>query len=95
MNPLANYRIFSRPFPHAVLPSLPQRDVVATDSAPFRWHPYAMETLALNADDLVGSFRTFGELGPLYKVLRKAEDAKVHIVVVETGQGGRGSGLAI
>lgn len=36
--------------------------------------------------DLVGSFRTFGEFGPVYQVLRTVNGKKVHIVVVETGE---------
>ena len=45
-----------------------------------------MKTLALTVDDLVGTFRTFGEFGPLYKVVKKIGESKVHIVVVPTGE---------
>ena len=45
-----------------------------------------MKTLAHTADDLVGTFRMFGKDGPAYRVLRKAEMAKVRIIVVETGE---------
>jgi len=45
-----------------------------------------MKTLARSADDLIGTYRTFGEFGPVYKVVRKASDQKVHIVVLESGE---------
>lgn len=45
-----------------------------------------MKTLALTADDLIGTFRTFGQFGPLYQVTRKVGDDKVHVVVVPTGE---------
>ena len=45
-----------------------------------------MKTLARNIDDLIGTFRTFGEVGPLYQVLKKVSDTRVHIIVVGTGE---------
>ena len=36
--------------------------------------------------DLVGTYRTFGEYGPVYHVLRRADGQKVHVVVVQTGE---------
>ena len=45
-----------------------------------------MKTLARTADDLVHSFRTFGEYGPLYEVVSKVNESEVHIRVVESGE---------
>ncbi len=45
-----------------------------------------MKTLARTTDDLVATYRTFGEEGPVYQVLRRAGEATVRIVVVETGE---------
>ena len=45
-----------------------------------------MKTLSRTADDLVRSYRTFGEYGPLYEVVRKTSDSHVHIRVVESGE---------
>jgi Family of unknown function (DUF5397) len=45
-----------------------------------------MKTLARTADDLIGTFRTFGEFGPLYQVVGKIDDTKVHILVIPTGE---------
>lgn len=45
-----------------------------------------MKTLALTADDLVHTFRTFGEYGPLYEVVSKVNESEVHIRVVESGE---------
>ena len=45
-----------------------------------------MKTLARSADDLVHTFRTFGDYGPLYEVVRKASESHVHIRVVESGE---------
>lgn len=45
-----------------------------------------MKTLARTADDLVRTFRTFGEYGPLYEVVSKVSDSHVHIRVVESGE---------
>lgn len=45
-----------------------------------------MKTIARTADDLVGSYRTFGEYGPLYQVIRKLSNEKVRILVVSTGE---------
>jgi hypothetical protein len=45
-----------------------------------------MKTLARTADDLVGTYRTLGEFGPLYKVVRKISETKVHILVIGTDE---------
>ena len=45
-----------------------------------------MKTLARATDDLVGTYRTFGEDGPVYQVLQKLDERAVRIVVVETGE---------
>lgn len=45
-----------------------------------------MKTLARTADDLVRSYRTFGEYGPLYEVVSKVSELKVHIRVIESGE---------
>ncbi|MEL7543130.1 MAG: hypothetical protein AAGJ70_05085 [Pseudomonadota bacterium] len=37
-------------------------------------------------DDLVGQFRTFGEYGPTYKVLRIISDTHAHIIVPVSGE---------
>lgn len=39
-----------------------------------------------SAADLVGTFRTFGEYGPVYEVMRPVNGQKVHVVVVQTGE---------
>jgi hypothetical protein len=36
--------------------------------------------------DLVGTFRTFGEFGPVYQVTKTVNGHKLHVVVVETGE---------
>jgi hypothetical protein len=38
------------------------------------------------ADRLVGDFRTFGPEGPVYEILGKVDEKRVHIVVVESGE---------
>ena len=45
-----------------------------------------MNTLARTADELVGTYRKFGIAGPVYKVLSNVSEAKVRIVVVESGE---------
>ena len=45
-----------------------------------------MKILARSADDLLGSYRTFGTDGPLYKIIDKTDETKVRIVVVESGE---------
>lgn len=45
-----------------------------------------MHTDSTVINELVGTYRTFGEVGPLYHVESKADDSKVHIVVVESGE---------
>ena len=45
-----------------------------------------MKTVACSAEDLTGTYRTFGADGPLYKVIGKVDETKVRIVVVESGE---------
>ena len=45
-----------------------------------------MNMLARTADDLLGTYRMFGADGPVYRVIEKAGDAKIRIVVVESGE---------
>ena len=45
-----------------------------------------MKTVALSADDLLGTYRRFGADGPLYQVVAKAGETKVRVVVVESGE---------
>ena len=45
-----------------------------------------MKTVAHSAEDLSGTYRTFGADGPLYKVIGKVDETKVRIVVVESGE---------
>jgi hypothetical protein len=45
-----------------------------------------MNTLARTAEDLVGSFRTFGAEGPAYQVLEKCGEDAVRVRVLETGE---------
>ena len=45
-----------------------------------------MKALARTVDDLVGTFRTFGDEGPVYQVVSKVNGEKVHVVVVQTGE---------
>ena len=45
-----------------------------------------MKMLAPTADRLIGTFRTFGAGGPVYRVTGKAGETKVRIVVVESGE---------
>lgn len=47
-----------------------------------------MQTLSAptTAADLVSSYRTFGEYGPVYQVLHAVNGGKVHILVVQTGE---------
>jgi hypothetical protein len=45
-----------------------------------------MKTLARNADELVGTYRTFGGEGPVYRVLRKLDGDRVRVQVVESGE---------
>ena len=49
-------------------------------------HDRDMKTLARTTDDLSGTYRTFGEEGPVYEVLRKVDEMTVHIVIIETGE---------
>lgn len=45
-----------------------------------------MSTLARTTEDIIGTFRTFGDKGPVYEVTAKANGQSVHVVVVETGE---------
>lgn len=45
-----------------------------------------MKTLAPTTDALVGTYRKFGQDGPVYQVLRMLHEQAVRIVVVETGE---------
>lgn len=45
-----------------------------------------LSTEPKTAADLVGTFRTFGEYGPAYQVVRAVNGQKVHVVVVQTGE---------
>ena len=45
-----------------------------------------MNMLASTADGLIGTYRTFGADGPVYRVIEMAGEAKVRIVVVESGE---------
>ena len=45
-----------------------------------------MNALARTADELVGTYRTFGAEGPAYEVLRTLNGQTVRVRVVETGE---------
>ena len=47
-----------------------------------------MTTLAApqTAAELVGTFRSFGDYGPVYEVTSTVNGQKVHVVVVQTGE---------
>ncbi|MFN0080123.1 MAG: DUF5397 family protein [Prosthecobacter sp.] len=47
-----------------------------------------MQTLTApqTAADLVGTFRSFGDDGPVYEVTSTVNGQKVHVVVVQTGE---------
>lgn len=47
-----------------------------------------METMTSQpaSSNLVGSYRSFGEFGPVYQVTGRVNGQKVHVVVVETGE---------
>jgi hypothetical protein len=45
-----------------------------------------IDRAALERNDLVGSWRRFGKLGPVYEVLREVNHKKVRIRVLETGE---------
>ena len=49
-------------------------------------HYCDMQTMARSADDLLQTFRTFGDEGPVYQVVSKVNGQKVHVVVVQTGE---------
>ncbi len=39
-----------------------------------------------SANDLVGTYRTFGEYGPAYQVVGTVNGQKVHVLVLQTGE---------
>jgi hypothetical protein len=43
-------------------------------------------TALRHADDLIGTFRSFGEFGPVYQVVRKVDESSLHVVVLQTGE---------
>jgi hypothetical protein len=45
-----------------------------------------MKALPRTANELVGTYRTFGTEGPAYQVLAKSSEEKVRIVVLESGE---------
>ncbi len=45
-----------------------------------------MNMLARTTDGLIGTYRTFGADGPVYKIIAKVGETKVRIVVVESGE---------
>lgn len=45
-----------------------------------------MSTVSSVVNEIVGTYRTFGEHGPLYEVQRKVNERTVHIVVVQSGE---------
>lgn len=45
-----------------------------------------MNTHVRTIDDLVGTHRTFGEVGPVYCVLSKRDEAEVRVRVIVTGE---------
>ena len=45
-----------------------------------------MKTIAKTADDLAGTDRTFGTEGPVDQVLRKLDDQRGRVCVVESGK---------
>ncbi len=45
-----------------------------------------MNTLTITPAELVGTYRTFGEYGPLYRVEAVVNEAQVRVIVVETGE---------
>ncbi len=47
-----------------------------------------MNTLRIprTADEIVGTYRSFGTEGPVYQVTAKTNGKKVHVVVVQTGE---------
>ena len=49
-------------------------------------HRASMNTLVPTAEDLVGSFRTFGAEGPAYQVLHNRGEEIVRVRVLETGE---------
>jgi hypothetical protein len=49
-------------------------------------HNLPMQTAAISADDLLGTYRSFGSEGPVYQVLERVGEEAVRILVVETGE---------
>jgi hypothetical protein len=53
---------------------------------PFPDNLNTMNTVAPTTKDLIGTYRTFGPYGPLYKVVGKVGDNRVHVIVIESGE---------
>ena len=49
-------------------------------------HCSTLKTFVHTADDLTGTFRTFGAEGPVYHVLRQIGGDKLRVCVVESGE---------
>ena len=49
-------------------------------------HTHPMKTLARSVNDLIGTFRSFGDEGPVYQVVSRINGERVHVLVVETGE---------
>ena len=45
-----------------------------------------MSTESSVVNELVGTYRTFGEHGPLYEVQRQVDEHTVHIIVIQSGE---------
>ena len=60
------------------------RDSLASQGGSAHFSP--VKTLAHTADDLTGTFRTFGAEGPVYHVLRQIGGDKLRVCVVESGE---------
>ena len=79
-------RFQCRPAKFAQLRTAPSAHAIRLAKPHWAVHLPGMKTLSRKTDDLIGTYRTFGEAGPVYEVLRKVDGATVHIVVVETGE---------
>jgi len=71
---------------HSQLGTAPSAHAIRLAKPHWAVHLPGMKTLSRKTDDLIGTYRTFGEAGPVYEVVRKVDGATVHIVVVETGE---------
>lgn len=45
-----------------------------------------MKTMPCTADDLIGTYRTFGTEGPAYQVVAKRPGDKLRVRVLESGE---------